>query len=84
MTSRKELDDRPPPVWPQLFLRRADQAMAGAVVCASLVVIGGWSLWQLHLRGRRIDIDRAAPVAIDFKIDVNQADCPENATGKLA
>ncbi len=79
MTSPSAPDDRPPPSWPQLFLRRADQALPGAIVCASLAIVGLWSLWQGHVRGRRIDIDRAEPIAIDFKIDVNQADWPELA-----
>jgi hypothetical protein len=83
MTSRKEPDDRPQPAWPQLFLRRADQAAASAVVCVSLAILGGWWLWQEQVRGRRIDIDRAEPVAVEFRIDVNQADWPARATGNL-
>src|SRR5439155_15304212 len=39
----------------------------------------GWWIWQGKLHGRLIDIDRAEPIAIDFKIDVNQADWPELA-----
>lgn len=67
------------PAWPRMILRRADQAAAAAVVAVSLAAIGGWWLWQARIRGGLIDIDLAQPVAVDFKIDVNQADWPELA-----
>src|SRR5215831_11661669 len=72
-------DNPQPPMWPRLVLRRADQAVAAAVIAASLTTIGGWLVWQGRLSGRLIDIERAEPIAIDFKIDVNQADWPELA-----
>src|SRR3954470_25012846 len=65
--------------WPRLVLHRADQAVAAALVAASLAAIGGWWTWQGRLRGRLIDIERAEPIAIEFKIDVNRADWPELA-----
>src|SRR5438309_2999452 len=65
--------------WPRLILRRADQAVAAAVITASLIAMAGWWTWQGQLRGRLIDIERAEPIAIDFKIDVNRADWPELA-----
>src|SRR5438874_572391 len=65
--------------WPRLILRRADQAVAAAVIVASLAAMAGWWSWQGQLRGRLIDIERAEPIAIDFKIDVNKADWPELA-----
>ena len=67
------------PSWPRLVLRRADQAVAASVIALSLVVIAGWWIWQGQLRGRLIDIERAEPIVIDFKIDVNRADWPELA-----
>jgi len=68
-----------PPRWPRLTLRRADQAVAAVLVAVSLAAIAGWSVGQGRLRGRLIDIDRAEPIAIDFKLDVNAADWPELA-----
>jgi competence protein ComEA len=65
--------------WPRLVLRRADQAVAAVITAASLAGIAGWWVFQGQLKERLIDIDRAAPIAIDFKIDVNQADWPELA-----
>ena len=65
--------------WPRLTLKRADQAVAAVLVTVSLTAIGGWWVWQGKLRGRLIDIERAEPVAVDFKIDLNQADWPELA-----
>src|SRR3954447_10802883 len=67
------------PAWPRLILRRADQAVAAAIVAVSLVAIAGWWAWQGQIRGRVIDIERAEPIAVDFKIDVNKADWPELA-----
>jgi competence protein ComEA len=65
------------PAWPRLVLRRADQAVAAAVVALSLAGLAGWWALQVRIRGRLIDIDRAEPVAVEFKIDVNAADWPE-------
>jgi competence protein ComEA len=56
-----------------------DQAVAAAVLAVSLTIIGGWFLAQRGLSGRLIDIDRAEPIAVEFKIDVNHADWPELA-----
>jgi len=65
------------PASPRLVLRRADQAVSAALTAIALVVMAAWWIWQGQLRGRLIDIERAEPIAIDFKIDVNQADWPE-------
>src|ERR1051325_4936983 len=77
MGRQRHDDERP--AWPRLILRRADQAVAAVVVAMSLVAIAGWWAWQGQLRGRVIDIERAEPIAVDFKIDVNAADWPELA-----
>jgi len=67
------------PSWPRLILRRADQAVLAAVVAVSLIAMAGYWMWQRQLHGRLIDIETAQPIAIDFKIDVNEADWPELA-----
>ncbi|MEX2173278.1 MAG: helix-hairpin-helix domain-containing protein [Pirellulaceae bacterium] len=69
--------ERPP--WPRLTLRRTDQAAAAVVLLAALLLLAGHWWWQGRLRGRLIEIDRAAPIAIEFKIDINAADWPELA-----
>jgi hypothetical protein len=71
------------PLWPRLVLRRADQAAAAALLAIALVMIAGHWIWQGRLRGRAVEIDRAEPIAIQFKVDVNQADCSESPSGKL-
>ena len=65
------------PAWPRLVLRRTDQAVAAAFIAIALLVMAVWWIWQGQLRGRLIDVERAEPIAIDFKIDVNRADWPE-------
>jgi competence protein ComEA len=65
--------------WPQWFLCRADQAAAAMLLALSLSAMGGWWVWQGRLAGRIIDIDSAQPIAIETKIDVNQAHWPELA-----
>jgi hypothetical protein len=77
--------DREPsrPAWPRLVLRRADQAVAAAVIAVSLAGLGGYGVWQGSIRGRLIEIERAEPIAIDTRIDINTADWPERSTGNL-
>ena len=45
----------------------------------ALVIIAGWCARQAQLGGRTIDIERAEPIAIDTRIDVNRAEWPELA-----
>jgi competence protein ComEA len=73
--------DREPsrPAWPRLWLRRADQAVAAVFIAASLAAIGGYWVWQGRIRGRLVEIERAEPIAIETKIDINAADWPELA-----
>lgn len=67
----------PQDAWPRLVLRRTDQAVAAACLACGLAVIAGWWAWQGQLGQRLIDIDRAEPVAVETKIDINTADWPE-------
>ena len=66
---------RPP--MPRLWLRKTDQAAAAALLAVALLAIAGHWVYQGRYRGQLIEIDRAEPIAIDFKIDINQADWPE-------
>jgi competence protein ComEA len=67
----------PPPAWPRLVLKRADQAVAAVVIGLSLAAMGGYWLWQGHLQGRMVEIDRAEPLVVEFRLDINRADWPE-------
>src|SRR6185369_8213988 len=67
----------PGPLWPRLVLRRPDQAVCAAMIALSLIAITAWYTYQTYLGGRTIDIERADPIAIDFKIDVNKAEWTE-------
>ncbi len=72
--------DRPEPVhWPRLVLRKADQVVVAGLVAVTLAGLACWWLWQGGLRGGLVDVDRAEPIAVDFKIDVNRAQWPELA-----
>jgi competence protein ComEA len=53
--------------------------VAAVVLALSLSAIGGFWVWQGQLAGRLIEIDRAPPVAINFRIDINDANWPELA-----
>lgn len=63
--------------WPKLTLRRMDQGVSAVVLVMALMAIVGWSVWQVRLRGRMIDIERAEPLPVDFKVDVNAAEWTE-------
>ena len=71
-----------PPRWPVLVLRRTEQAAAAALLAFALAAMAGHWAWQDRLRGRLIEIDQAEPIAIEFKIDINQADWSESPSGK--
>jgi competence protein ComEA len=60
-------------------LRSRDQCVAAALLAVSLAAIAGWIAWQHSIAGRLIDIERAEPIAIETKIDINAADWPELA-----
>ncbi len=66
-------DARPP------WLRRADQAAIAVLATAAALLL----VVAVFLRGRQtqglIEIDMAAPIAIDFRTDLNQAGWPELA-----
>jgi competence protein ComEA len=65
--------------WPRIVLRRSDQAVVAVLVAMALVGMAGWWLWQEGIHGGLVDVERGETIAIDFKIDVNQATWPELA-----
>jgi competence protein ComEA len=67
--------DRPPGI----LLRRADQLGIAVVALFAIVAIGGYWLDQVVLRGRVIDIEKAAPLDPGFRVDINSAEWPELA-----
>ena len=67
------------PHWPRVVLRRTDQAVVAVFVAAALAAMAAWWGWQRWFGGGLIDIERAEPLAVEFKIDVNKADWPELA-----
>jgi competence protein ComEA len=64
---------------PAPLLRRLDQASVAMLLAFSLILIG-ISAWLRHRQAQGlIEIDRAPPIEIDFRVDVNQAKWPELA-----
>ena len=59
------------------LLERMDQAAVAALVMTALVSIGLYWLVQGGASGRLIEIDRASPQAVEFQLDINEADWPE-------
>jgi competence protein ComEA len=64
-----------PPVRP--LLARMDQAAVAVLLMAALVSVGLYWLARGGASGRLIEIDRASPQAVQFQVDINQADWPE-------
>jgi competence protein ComEA len=64
---------------PRVVLRRSDQAVVAGFVAVALVGMAGWWLWRGGIGAGLVDVERAQPIAVDFKIDVNQAAWPELA-----
>lgn len=62
---------------PRPLLRRLEQATIAVLLALSLVAIMFSLAIQARRHGGLIEIDSAPPVAIDFRVDINQADWPE-------
>lgn len=67
------------PAWPKLTLRRPDQAVAAVLLVVALGLLAGHWGYQNWRRSRLIEIDRAEPISVSFRIDINQADWAEFA-----
>jgi competence protein ComEA len=59
------------------LLRRFDQATVAVIVAVSLLLIFLSYAGRQLRRDGLIEIDRAAPQVIEFRVDVNRADWPE-------
>jgi len=76
MTSAKE---NPRQDGPRPLLRHFDQAVVALVLGLSLTAITASLISRGARRGNLIEIDRAEPQTVDFKIDINEANWPEFA-----
>jgi competence protein ComEA len=62
---------------PRPLLRRLDQVTVAALLGLSGLAIAVGLLLRGCPRGRLIDIDRAEPATIEFRVDINQAEWTE-------
>lgn len=69
-------DDNQPRL-PRPLLRRLDQAAVAVILAVSLGAIMLSLFVRGAHRGRLIEIDRAQPQTVEFKVDLNQAEWPE-------
>ena len=63
--------------WPRFSLRSNHQVVVAVLVSASLVAMVGHWLYHDGHRGGVIEVDQVQPGAIEFTIDVNEAEWPE-------
>ena len=56
-----------------LLLRRTEQFVIGSCVLFCLIAMAAWFIQQRGLQGRIIEIDRADPMTVQFKVDINTA-----------
>ena len=65
------------------ILRRAEQPFLVMVVGLAVVfILAYWTMRYVN-RDRLIEIDRAAPLNAEFKVDINTAPWPENTCRQL-
>lgn len=64
---------------PAPWLRRLDQLTVAGLLAVALLLMG-ISAWARYREGAGlIEIDRAAPTTLDFRVDINRAEWPELA-----
>jgi competence protein ComEA len=73
MAAEKPSESSPP----NAPLRRADQVAIALLALFAIVSISAYWLSQAKLRGRLIDIDRAARPTAAFQVDINKAEWSE-------
>jgi len=69
--------DEKQPRLPRPLLRRLDQAAVAVILAVSLGAITVSLFVRGAHRGQLIEIDRADPQTVEFKVDLNRADWPE-------
>lgn len=69
----------PPPRRFSPLLRRTDQACVAVLVLIGLGATAAWWFYHGGHAGRLLEIERAAPLAAEFRVDVNKAAWPEFA-----
>ena len=70
-------DANPESLGPRLWLRRLDQVTVAVLLGLSwLAIVVGLFVRGYH-RGRLIEIDRADPSQVEFRVDINQAEWTE-------
>jgi competence protein ComEA len=62
---------------PRPLLQRLDQATVAVILAVSLAAITVSLFVRGARRGGLIEIDRAEPQSVEFKVDINEADWPE-------
>jgi competence protein ComEA len=75
--SKKKTDARTSPA--RYLLRQGEQLVVGTAIAAALLSMAAYWFSMDGHRGRLIDIDRAEPLAAEFKVDINAAEWPELA-----
>ena len=72
-----DTNSTPEPPGPRPLLRRLDQATVAVLLGLSwLAIVAGLVIRGYH-RGRLIEIDRAEPAHVEFRVDINQAEWTE-------
>ena len=70
-------DTSPEPQGPRPWLRRLDQVTVAVLLGLSWLAIVVGLLVRGYHRGRLIEIDRADPIQVEFRVDINQAEWTE-------
>ena len=69
----------PPRKWPEVVLRRADQATLGLILFVALGLLAGHWGYQRFFRSGLIEIEQTQLPLARFETDINRADWPELA-----
>jgi len=53
------------------LLLRSEQVVCACFLLIGIAALGSYCLWRGAVRGRLIEIDRAAPLSAQFEVDIN-------------